>query len=155
MQFFATEERWWIFAKFSLCRPPIHMSFVSLYSWLISAPRELLKSNFDRKKKKNSHLELQTLSSKTRNEKPCIRWLIGSFRRLILVILRVFILIFHHLVLILHFESKMKFNFVLISIFNQNRNTNFLLTSNFDYSANSNPNHLIFDSMESQLSYLS
>ena len=39
--------------------------------------------------------------------------------------------------------------------FNQNRNTNFLLTSNFDYSANSNPNHLIFDSVDSQLSYLS
>ena len=44
-------------------------------------------------------------SSKTRNEKPCIRRLIGSFRRLISVRLCVFVLTFHHLVLILPFES--------------------------------------------------
>ena len=44
------------------------------------------------------------LSSKTRNEKPCIWRLIGSFRRLLWVRLCVFILIFHHLVLILQFK---------------------------------------------------
>ena len=46
-----------------------------------------------------------SLSSKSQNEKPWIRWLIGSFQRLLWVRLCVFILIFHYLVLILHFES--------------------------------------------------
>ena len=44
-------------------------------------------------------------SLKIRNEKPCIRRLIGLFRRLLWVRLRDFILIFHHLVLILVLES--------------------------------------------------
>ena len=99
------KESSWIFVKFDLFRPPFHVSFDSLYSWCISASIECLKSKFYWKRKKNSHLKLQFLSSETRNEKPCIRRLIGSFRRLIWVRLRVFILIFHHLVLILHFES--------------------------------------------------
>ena len=84
---------------------PFHVPFFSLYSSLISALTELLKSNFDRKRKKNSHLELHYSSLESRNENPYIRRLIGSFRRLIWVRLRVFILIFHHLVLILYFES--------------------------------------------------
>ena len=57
--------------------------------------------------------------------------------------------------LILHFESEIKFNFVLILVLNQFRDTNFLLISNFDYSANSYPNPSIFDSVDFKLSYLS
>ena len=57
--------------------------------------------------------------------------------------------------LILYFESKIKFDFVLIYVLNQFCDANFLFTSNFDYSANSHPNHLIFYSVDSQLSYLS
>ena len=57
--------------------------------------------------------------------------------------------------LILHFESYIKFNFSLISVLNQIRDRYFLPFSNFDYSANSHPNHSIFDSVDSQLSYLS
>ena len=49
----------WIFAKFSFCRPPIRMPFVSLYSWCISAATEPFNSKFNRKRKENSHLELQ------------------------------------------------------------------------------------------------
>ena len=69
--------------------------------------------------------------------------------------LRVFILIFCHLALDLHFESLIKFNFSLISVFNQVSRSNFLLVSNFDFSANSSPNLLIFDSVDLQLSFLS
>ena len=57
--------------------------------------------------------------------------------------------------LILHFESYIKFNFNLISVLNQFRDMKFLLSSNFDYFANYFPNHSIFDSVDSQLSYLS
>ena len=71
------------------------------------------------------------------------------------MLLRVFILIFHHLVLDLYFESQIKFNLVLISIFNHFHHEIFLPFSNIDYSVNSNPNHSIFDSVDSQLSYLS
>ena len=88
----------WIFRKFDLFTLSLHVPFVSWCSWCISASIECLKSKFDRERRKNSHLELQTTSSETRNEKPSIRRLIGSFRRLIWVKLRVFILIFHHLV---------------------------------------------------------
>ena len=97
-------SRLWIFIKFNLCRPSIHVLFDSLYSWLISASKHYLKSKFDKENKEISHLELQFLSSETQNERPCIRRLIGSFQRLIWVRLRVFILVFHHLVLILHFK---------------------------------------------------
>ena len=143
------------FIKFSVYTQSFRVPLVSFCSQLISAPFECVNFNFDWKKWKKSSLELQTSSSEIQNEKPCIRRLIGSFRRLIWVRLFVFILIFHHLVLILDFESSIKFNFSLISVFNRNRDTNFLLTSNFDYSANSNPNHSIFASVDSQLSYLS
>ena len=91
--------------KFSLFNPSFRVPFVRECSWLISASIECLKSNFDRKRRKKSHLELQFLSSSIRNEKPCIRQLIGSFRRLLWVRLRDFILIFHHLVLILLLAS--------------------------------------------------
>ena len=74
---------------------------------------------------------------------------------LIWVRLCVFIIIFHYLVLLLQFESYIKFNFSLISVFDQNRDMNFLLPSNFDYSVNSYPNYLMFYSMDSKLSYLS
>ena len=60
---------------------------------------------------------------------PAINWIISKAN---LVRLRVFILIFHHLVLILHFELYIKFNFVLISVLNQFWDTNFLPFSNFD-----------------------
>ena len=63
--------------------------------------------------------------------------------------LRVFILIFRHLALDLHFESWIMFNFSLILVLNQFRDRIFLSTLNFDYSANSNPNHSIFDSVDS------
>ena len=95
----------WILENFLFFTFSLHVSFDSKCSWLISASKDYLKSKFYWKRKENSHLELQTSSSEPRNEKPCIRRLIGSFRRLIWVILRVFILIFHHLVIILHFES--------------------------------------------------
>ena len=95
----------WNFEKLDLFRHPFHVPFDSLCSWPISASKDYLKSKFDWERKKKSHLGLQFLSSKTQNEKPCIRRLIGSLQRLIWVRLRVFILIFHHLVLILHFES--------------------------------------------------
>ena len=94
----------WSIIKFSLFRASFREPFDSEYSWCISASNECLKSKFDRRRRKKSHLELQFLSSSIWNEKPCIRWLIGSFRRLIWVRLRDFILIFHHLVLILHFK---------------------------------------------------
>ena len=94
----------WNFKKFKLFRHPLHVPFDSLCSYCIFASKDYLKSKFDRERRKKSHLELQNSSSKMRNEKPCIWQLIGSFQRLIWVRLRVFILIFHHLVLILHFE---------------------------------------------------
>ena len=87
----------WIFRKFDLFTLSFHVPLVSWCSSCISASIECLKSNFDRERRKNSHLELQFSSSKTRNEKPCIRRLIRSFQSLIWVRLRVFILIFHHL----------------------------------------------------------
>ena len=93
------------FIKFSLYTQSFCVPLVSNCSQLISAPFECVNFNFDRKKWKKSSLELQTSSSEIQNEKPCIWRLIGSFRRLIWVRLFVFILRFHHLVLILHFES--------------------------------------------------
>ena len=95
----------WIFEKFELSRHAIHMPFDSLYSWPISASKDYLESKFDRERRKKSHLELQFLSSKIQNKKSSIWRLIGLFRRLICVRLRVFILIFHYLMLILHVES--------------------------------------------------
>ena len=80
----------WFFEKFLLFRPPFHVPFVSWCSWCISASIECLKSNFDREIRKKSHLELQFSSSETRNEKPCIPRLIGSFWRLIWVTLHFF-----------------------------------------------------------------
>ena len=94
-----------LFIKFSVYTQSFRVPLVLFCSQLISAPFECVNFNFDRKKWKKSSLKLQTSSSEIRNEKPCIRRLIGSFRRLIWVRLFVFILIFHHLVLILHFES--------------------------------------------------
>ena len=44
--------------KFSLFAKPIRVSFVRECSWLISASIKCLKSNFDRKRRKKSHLEL-------------------------------------------------------------------------------------------------
>ena len=91
--------------KYSLFSQPFRMPLVSCCYWCISASIECLKSSFDRERRKKSHLELQFLSSSIWNEMPCIRRLIGSFRRLIWVRLRDFILIFHHLVLILLLAS--------------------------------------------------
>ena len=45
-------------SKFSLCRTPNRMPFVRECSWLFSASIECLRSNFDWKRKKKSHLEL-------------------------------------------------------------------------------------------------
>ena len=89
------------FIKFIVCSQSNRVPFVSLCSQLISASIGCLISNFDRKNWKKSSLELHFCLQKIQNEKPCIRRLIGSFRRLIWVRLFVFILIFHHLVLIL------------------------------------------------------
>ena len=75
--------------------------------------------------------------------------MIGSFRARLWVILHVFILIFCHLALDLSFESYIKFNFSLILVLNQFRDRIFISTSNLDYSTNSNPNHSIFDSVDS------
>ena len=46
------------FAKFSMFREPNRVTFVSLCSQLISASIEHLNSNFDRERRKKSHLEL-------------------------------------------------------------------------------------------------
>ena len=96
----------WFFIKFFVFKQSFRVPFDFECSWLISTSKDHLKSKFDRGRRKKSHLELEFLSSSTRNEKPCIRRLIGSFRRLIWVRLCDFILIFHHLVLILHFDQS-------------------------------------------------
>ena len=44
---------------------------------------------------------------------------------------------------------------VVISVLNRFSKQNYLLSSNFDFSSNSYPNHLIFDCVDSILSYLS
>ena len=53
------------------------------------------------------------------------------------------------------FRIVVKFNFILISVFNHFVIRIVLLKSNLDYSANSYPNHSIFYSVDSKLSYLS
>ena len=57
--------------------------------------------------------------------------------------------------LILHFELYIKFNFSLISVLIKFAIRISIPFSNFDYSSNSHPNHLIFDSVDLKLSYLS
>ena len=51
--------RSWNFEKFELSRHQFRVPFDSLHSWLISASKECLKSDFDRERKEKSHLELQ------------------------------------------------------------------------------------------------
>ena len=86
--------------KFSMFMNSFRVPFVSACSQLNSASIECIYFNFYWKTREKSSLELQTSSSEFRNEKPWIRRLIGSFRRLIWVRLVDFILIFHHLTLI-------------------------------------------------------
>ena len=94
----------WIFEKFELSRHQFKCQFSFFVFLMHFCIQGVLEIGFWSREEGEITSWTSISSSKTRNEKPCIRRLIGSFRRLLWVRLHVFVLILHHLVLILHFE---------------------------------------------------